>query len=131
MLLLILLVGGVIFTDGTIALGSLVFPHGNNSEFIYEAFWATLDEKNVSSTTSTPSTPSTTPSTLSTTPSTMYPFRIGVRALARSSVPLDKDKANAILQQYISTLQSSYNIRGNVTSIKRKSCSALSEEFKK
>ncbi|KAK3546226.1 hypothetical protein QTP70_025200 [Hemibagrus guttatus] len=75
---------------------------------------------NISSTTSTTYSPYT-PYTPSSTPSTVYPFRIGVRALVRSSVVLDKNQANAILQQYLSLL-SDYNIRdirGNVTSIKR------------
>ncbi|KAK2860925.1 hypothetical protein Q7C36_005091 [Tachysurus vachellii] len=48
----------------------------------------------------------------------VYPIRLGLRALVRSSVPLDKDSANIILQRYLGFIQY-YNIRGKVTSIKR------------
>ncbi|MCI4377912.1 hypothetical protein PGIGA_G00208640 [Pangasianodon gigas] len=57
--------------------------------------------------------------TKATTPFQTYPVVAGLRALIRSSVALDINQANSILQQYLSYLQSYYNVTGRVTSIKK------------
>ncbi|KAG7329720.1 hypothetical protein KOW79_005942 [Hemibagrus wyckioides] len=56
----------------------------------------------------------------------MYPFRIGVRALARSSVPLDKDKANSILQQIQRKQKDRANVENRVSKLKDR-ISAMTE----
>ncbi|KAM9501257.1 uncharacterized protein Hap1MRO34_009560 [Clarias gariepinus] len=71
-----------------------------------------------SSTTPMNTTTSTPTPTSATTQPPRYPIVIGLRARITTTVALDTNLANSILQQYISSLQQ-YNVTARVTSIKK------------
>ncbi|MCJ8732025.1 hypothetical protein PDJAM_G00206240 [Pangasius djambal] len=59
------------------------------------------------------------PETSTKTTSHSYPVVAGLRALVRSSMELDINQANSILQQYLAHLSSYYNVTVRITSIKK------------
>ncbi|XP_053358153.1 hepatitis A virus cellular receptor 1-like [Clarias gariepinus] len=107
---LILLVGAIILTDA-----STVFPTTTTTSTVPTTSTATT-------TTTTTTSPGSSPSPVNTTsPITQpqrYPVVIGLRAKIVSTVQLDINLANSILQQYVSYLQPSQAITARVTSIK-------------
>ncbi|XP_047012638.1 integumentary mucin C.1 isoform X3 [Ictalurus punctatus] len=132
MLLSILFVGAVLFTNGvtaqTTAPTTTALP-------LVNATTLTMTTTNTTESTTLTMINTTTPDTATTstiyplpsittsgnTPSTVSyavnPVRIGLRAVLKSTLQLNITLANQLLQQYIAYLPSYYNVTARVTSI--------------